>query len=172
MIRLEHPDPATKQALARTLQQVWPDIPLAGDTDGEQGIVFVLDGPPRKLAQLVQALRQLLRQSQWPATCRIGEARLNPRTREWHDGSGEQVLLTEKEVAVLLYLWQGGGQGGRTATREDLLRDVWQYAADVDTHTIETHIYRLRQKIERDPSAPQFLLTTKDGYQLAASSSA
>jgi len=163
MIRLVHPDKDVCHAVLTSIHAVWPDAPV-----GQEGEVdFPLSGPPKRMSVLIQSLQQFVRQSQFPATITIGAAQLNTRNREWSCGE-EVTLLTEKEVAVLLYLWQGN----KTATREDLLRDVWQYAADTDTHTIETHIYRLRQKIESDPTCPIFLLTTKDGYQLAANASA
>lgn len=163
MIRLIHPDKDVLTALSASIRAVWPEAQLSDDGD----LTFELSSPPQRLNSLVRQLQQLQRQGQWPATITIGNAILNTRTREWH-ATGNDVLLTEKEVGVLFYLWQGN----KTATREDLLRDVWQYATDADTHTIETHIYRLRQKIETDPTNPEFLITTKDGYQLAANSSA
>ena len=165
MIRLVHPKKEIIQAVEASLRAVWPDVPLT-----ENGpIELVISAPPRRLGDFVREIQQIQRQHQWPVTLGISHAELNTRTREWLNPavSTDPVLLTEKEVAVLLYLWQG-----RIATREDLLRDVWQYAQDADTHTIETHIYRLRQKIEIDPAEPQFLITSKDGYQLAATISA
>lgn len=74
-----------------------------------------------------------------------------------------KVRLTEKEVALLVILHAAGGE---VVSREQLLRDVWEYADNVETHTLETHIYRLRQKIEVDPSVPQILKTAENGYYL------
>lgn len=75
--------------------------------------------------------------------------------------------LTEKEVEVLIYLDQNRGKG---ITRDDLLKNVWGYADGIDTHTIETHIYRLRQKIEKDSDDAAILLTQDDGYHLVGNS--
>lgn len=77
---------------------------------------------------------------------------------------GQVIRLTEKEAALLALLLR---QDGKSVPREDLLTAVWGYVSDVETHTLETHIYRLRQKIEKDPYAPVFLVTDEDGYALA-----
>lgn len=128
---------------------------------------FPASDMPVRLGQLLSRLETLEQQAAMPVLLDFGAARLDLRQRLWlHDG--KQVDLTEKEVALLEYLWHED----KPVTREDLLRDVWDYAADVDTHTVETHIYRLRQKIERDPASPEHLLTTRTGYQIAARSKA
>lgn len=80
------------------------------------------------------------------------------------DGKGEIVHLTEKECHILLSMY---GKKGGIIDRQELLDEVWGYAAGVETHTLETHIYRLRQKIEADPAKPKFLLTEGSGYKLA-----
>jgi len=181
---LLHPDPSVRQALLTTLQNAWKEmnfqsvkseelpIPFPAQDiilsptlpDGvPPGQVLILNQGPVRIKSLLLQLDTLLQQTYWPAQLEFAGAHLNTRTREWHSGTST-LTLTEKEVAVLMYLWQRPDP----ALREDLLRDVWHYASDADTHTIETHIYRLRQKIETDPANPQFLLTTKDGYQLAA----
>lgn len=79
--------------------------------------------------------------------------------------NGELIKLTEKEVAVLKYLYKAKD---RLVTKNELLQEVWGYAPDVSTHTIETHVYRLRQKVELDDSDPenQLILTVDGGYQL------
>ena len=74
----------------------------------------------------------------------------------------KRVRLTEKETNILKYLQRAGG----TVSREVLLHEVWGYNPAVSTHTLETHIYRLRQKIEKDPSHAQLLLTESGGYRL------
>ena len=75
----------------------------------------------------------------------------------------ETVRLTDKEVAILEYLCRADD---RIVDRETLLDGVWGYNADVTTHTLETHVYRLRQKIEYDPSSAQILVTVPGGYRL------
>ncbi len=76
---------------------------------------------------------------------------------------GDGAPLTEKEVSILVYLHQ---HKGKCVTRDELLQAVWQYVEGVETHTLETHIYRLRQKIESDPSRPLILVTDGSGYRL------
>jgi DNA-binding response OmpR family regulator len=73
------------------------------------------------------------------------------------------VRLTEKETAIIKFLYRSGEQ---IVGRDVLLHDVWGYNAGVTTHTLETHIYRLRQKIERDPSQAEILVTEGGGYKL------
>jgi DNA-binding response OmpR family regulator len=80
------------------------------------------------------------------------------------DPGGAKVRLTEKETAILKYLYRAGD---RIVTRDVLLSEVWGYNSGVTTHTLETHIYRLRQKIERDPSHAELLVTESGGYKLA-----
>jgi DNA-binding response OmpR family regulator len=77
---------------------------------------------------------------------------------------GEKLRLTEKETAILLYLNRAKGI---VVSRDELLREVWGYNANVTTHTLETHIYRLRQKIEANPANAQLLVTDAGGYRLA-----
>ncbi|MDA0708188.1 MAG: response regulator transcription factor [Proteobacteria bacterium] len=77
--------------------------------------------------------------------------------------TGEKVRLTEKETAILKYLKRAQGA---TIKREKLLGEVWGYNANVTTHTLETHVYRLRQKIEIDPSNALIILTESGGYSM------
>ncbi len=79
------------------------------------------------------------------------------------DENSTPVKLTEKEVDILCLLAEKKGQ---IVSRERLLEKVWQYADNVETHTLETHIYRLRQKIENDPAQPAIILTGDSGYYL------
>jgi DNA-binding response OmpR family regulator len=75
-----------------------------------------------------------------------------------------KVRLTEKETDILKFLHAAGA----TVAREILLHEVWGYGPAVATHTLETHIYRLRKKIEQDPARAQILLTEGGGYRLSA----
>ena len=77
--------------------------------------------------------------------------------------TNEKTCLTDMETALLKYLYRAGG---RVVDRDVLLGEVWGYNAAVETHTLETHIYRLRQKIERDPSNAEILVTESGGYRL------
>lgn len=76
---------------------------------------------------------------------------------------GRTNILTEKEIAILQYL---DHQNEEIVKKEDLLRGVWNYVDGLETHTLETHIYRLRQKIEGDPSKPKALVNENNGYKL------
>ena len=73
------------------------------------------------------------------------------------------MRLTEKETAILKHLYRAGD---KVVSRDTLLGEVWGYNAGVTTHTLETHVYRLRQKIEADPSNARILLTEPGGYKL------
>ena len=79
------------------------------------------------------------------------------------DDGGGTIRLTDKEVHILSFL---AVQEGASVLRETLLEEVWGYARSVETHTLETHLYRLRQKIEDDPSRPALLMTDEKGYRL------
>lgn len=93
---------------------------------------------------------------------KIGDAILDVENNNWKK-QDKIIRLTEKETALLVYLFETK----RMVTRTELLEKVWAYATTVETHTLETHIYRLRQKIEMDASMPSILVTEKDGYRLA-----
>jgi len=69
--------------------------------------------------------------------------------------------LTEKECQLLRFFHQNKGE---ELSKDKLLKEIWEYHPDTETHTLETHIYRLRQKLEDDPNNPQILLNGKDGY--------
>lgn len=77
---------------------------------------------------------------------------------------GKKVRLTDKEAAILRYLHRAGD---KVVSREELLTGVWGYGPNLTTHTLETHVYRLRQKIESNPSRAEFLITEAGGYRLS-----
>lgn len=77
--------------------------------------------------------------------------------------NNETTKLTEKEVAIIKYLYKNQN---KIVGKNDLMQEVWGYAADVATHTVETHIYRLRQKVEHEDASAQLILTSDGGYQL------
>jgi len=121
---------------------------------------------PFRLTVLLARIKAQLRQYEQSedAAFAIGPYILKPGQKLLLDKAGEKIRLTEKEAAILKYLYQAEG---RAVERETLLEEVWGYNSGVTTHTLETHIYRLRQKIEQDPANAQILLTVQGGYKLA-----
>ena len=93
----------------------------------------------------------------------IGQYSFQPAAKTLESNDGNKVRLTDKETSILKYLYR---QGPKTISRDILLKEVWGYNNRVTTHTLETHIYRLRQKIERDPSNAEILVTESGGYKL------
>ncbi|KPL52890.1 MULTISPECIES: response regulator transcription factor [Hyphomicrobiales] len=120
---------------------------------------------PFKFAVLLARLRAHMRQHEQTedATFTIGRYTFRPAAKLLLDERGSKVRLTEKETAILKYLYR---TGERSVSRDVLLHEVWGYNSGVTTHTLETHIYRLRQKIERDPSNAELLVTESGGYKL------
>jgi DNA-binding response OmpR family regulator len=121
---------------------------------------------PFRFAVLLARIRAHLRQHEQSedATFSIGRYTFRPAAKMLVDPAGGKVRLTEKETAILKYLYRAGE---RIVTRDVLLSEVWGYNSGVTTHTLETHIYRLRQKIERDPTHAELLVTESGGYKLA-----
>ena len=98
------------------------------------------------------------------AMYRIGPYTFRPSAKLLLDEKSRKIRLTEKETNILKYLYRCGN----TVPRETLLNEVWGYNPAVTTHTLETHIYRLRQKIEADPGEARILVTESGGYRLLA----
>jgi len=121
---------------------------------------------PFRLGVLLARIRSQLRQHEQSedAVFTIGPYSFRPSAKLLLDPeSKRKIRLTEKETAILKYLYR---TGDKVVPREVLLDEVWGYNAGVATHTLETHIYRLRQKIERDPSNARLLVTEPGGYRL------
>ncbi len=121
---------------------------------------------PFRLSVLLARLRAQLRQHEQSedAVFTIGPYTFRPSAKLLtHGETKRKVRLTEKETSILKYLYRSGAN---VVGRDTLLGEVWGYNAGVTTHTLETHVYRLRQKIESDPSRPRILVTKPGGYQL------
>ena len=120
---------------------------------------------PFRLGVLLARLRAHLRQHEHSedAVLQIGPYTFRPNIKMLTDeAANKKIRLTEKETAILKYLYRASDAVGR----DTLLGEVWGYNAGVTTHTLETHVYRLRQKIERDPSKAEILVTDQGGYRL------
>lgn len=148
-----------------------PIIMLTGNT-ADSDVVLGLDAgandyvtKPFKFAVLLARIRAQLRQHEQSedAVFAIGPYTFKPASKMLVDDKGSKVRLTEKETSILKYLYRSGE---KVVTRDVLLHEVWGYNAGVTTHTLETHIYRLRQKIEKDPSNAELLVTEMGGYKL------
>jgi DNA-binding response OmpR family regulator len=149
-----------------------PIIILTG-SDEEADVVRGLDAgandyiaKPFRLAELLARLRAQLRtfENSEDAVFSIGPYTFRPSAKLLQEPQrNRRIRLTEKEAAILKFLYRAGTQ---PVARQVLLNEVWGYNAAVTTHTLETHIYRLRQKIEPDPANARLLLTEGGGYRL------
>lgn len=120
---------------------------------------------PFKFAVLLARIRAQLRQyeASEDAVFQIGPYVFRPGAKLLVNEKGSKLKLTEKETAILRFLYRAGQ---KVVSRDILLSEVWGYNANVTTHTLETHIYRLRQKIEDNPSSARILVTEPGGYKL------
>ena len=151
-----------------------PVIMLTG-ADSDSDTILGLDSgandyvtKPFRLNVLLARVRAQLRQHEQSedATFSIGPYSFRPSAKMLLAGDDKRkIRLTEKETAILKYLCRAGN---KVVARDVLLAEVWGYNAGVTTHTLETHIYRLRQKVELDPSNATLLVTEPGGYRLNA----
>jgi DNA-binding response OmpR family regulator len=149
-----------------------PVIMLTG-ADTESDVVRGLDAgandyiaKPFRAQELLARVRAQLRifDNSEDAVFTIGPYLFRPSAKQLMEPSrNRKIRLTEKETAILKFLYRAGGQA---VPRQTLLVEVWGYNSNVTTHTLETHIYRLRQKIEPDPANLKLLLTETGGYRL------
>lgn len=127
---------------------------------------------PFSIQQLVLRIEAVLRRTrageQTARTLRLGDCEIDTENLTGQNG-GEDIAFTRREIEVLTYLAQ---HGDRPVSREELLAKVWGYGRDlgIETRTVDIHIAKLRQKIERDNKNPQVLLTVRGaGYRLVQS---
>lgn len=149
-----------------------PIIMLTG-SDGEADVVRGLDAgahdymaKPFKRAVLLARLRAQLRsfENSEDVVYTIGPYLFHPAAKLLQEpAKNRRVRLTEKEASILKHLYR---TSSRTVSRQVLVNEVWGYHADVTTHTLETHIYRLRQKMEPEPANARLLITDPGGYRL------
>ena len=120
---------------------------------------------PFRFSVLLARIRAQLRshEASEDAVFNVGPYSFRPGAKLLVNERGSKIRLTEKETAILRYLYR---TGQKPVAREVLLQEVWGYNSGVTTHTLETHIYRLRQKIEKDPSNALLLVTEAGGYKL------
>jgi DNA-binding response OmpR family regulator len=149
-----------------------PIIMLTG-ADSEADTILGLDSgandyitKPFRIGVLLARIRAQMRQHERSedATFQIGPYSFRPSNKMLVEPDSERkIRLTEKETAILKFMFRSGD---RVVSRDVLLSEVWGYNSGVTTHTLETHVYRLRQKIEQDPSNAELLVTEPGGYRL------
>jgi DNA-binding response OmpR family regulator len=148
-----------------------PVIMLTGHDSDSDTILGLESGAndyvtkPFRFAVLLARIRAQLRQHEASedAVFTIGPYTFRPSAKLMVNAKGSKIRLTEKEAAILRFLYRAGQ---KAISREVLLQEVWGYNSGVTTHTLETHIYRLRQKIEKDPARASLLVTEAGGYRL------
>jgi DNA-binding response OmpR family regulator len=120
---------------------------------------------PFRFAVLLARIRAQLRthEQSEDAVFSVGPYTFRPAQKMMIEEDGGKIRLTEKETAIVKYLYRAEQ---KIIGRDELLEQVWGYNSGVTTHTLETHIYRLRQKIEKDPSNAKLLVTEGGGYKL------
>ncbi|TNE59723.1 MAG: response regulator transcription factor [Alphaproteobacteria bacterium] len=120
---------------------------------------------PFRFAVLLARIRAHLRSHEQSedAVFKVGPYTFKPSAKMLLDHEDKKIRLTEKETSILKYLYR---TGQKVVGRDILLHEVWGYNSGVTTHTLETHIYRLRQKIEPDPAHAVLLVTEPGGYKL------
>ena len=150
-----------------------PIIMLTGH-DSDADTILGLDAgandyvtKPFRFTVLLARMRAQLRQHEQSedATFVVGPYNFKPAHKFLLTQTGEKIRLTEKETNILKFLLRSANT---IVGRDTLLHEVWGYNANVTTHTLETHIYRLRQKIEPDPTRVSLLVTESGGYKLVA----
>ena len=117
---------------------------------------------PKKLSNLIELINQNFLKNQFlnQSDIKIGRYTLNLNSRKINF-ENKSLDLTEKESNLILFI-----NSKKKASLKDLQKNVWGYASDLETHTVETHIYRLRKKINSKFSDENFILSNKDGYLL------
>jgi DNA-binding response OmpR family regulator len=174
LLDLDLPDRNGREVCAELRRRgVTVPVIMLTAADGEGDTIQGLDAgasdyvtKPFKFNILMARIRAQLRahEQSEDAVFHIGPYEFHPADRVLLDERGRKLRLTDKEANILKYLYRAGA---KAVARDELLAEVWGYNAGVTTHTLETHVYRLRQKIESDPGHARLLITEAGGYRLA-----
>lgn len=151
------------------VRKLYPDIPLiflvSGTSEIEENGLNIVLQKPLMLSVFLDVLRSANNKldSSSDGYINFGSYQLRPIDKEIENTkTGEVIKLTEKEVSIIKYLYK---YKDSYINKNNLQENVWKYNVDVSTHTVETHIYRLRRKVEKN-GAPQLISTDKGGYKL------
>lgn len=158
-------------SLISNLKNQYPQTPILvllkqGDEKPKENNFIKYENKPLILNDFINKLRSAINLAfnSHEGILRFNKYCLYPLSKEIVNlRNKETIKLTEKEVAIIQYLYK---IKDRIVTKTELLQQVWGYSPDVTTHTIETHIYRLRQKVEHDDVDAQLIMTEDGGYIL------
>lgn len=153
--------------LIRDAAEKYKDIPvvLFSATKDVSNLADLVIKKPFRLNKFLEDLKNntLLPKVRRKECINIKEYKLFPVKKEITSTlTNDTLKLTEKEIDIIKYLYQ---IAPKTASKEEMLENVWEYSAEATTHTVETHIYRLRQKVEKDGGS-QLIITENNGYRL------
>lgn len=173
LLDLDLPDMLGTEAcqLMRKAGVAAPIVMLTGN-DGDMNEILGLNSgandfvaKPFRFAVLLARLRAHLRtfEQSEDAVFQVGPYEFRPAQKKLIPSEGRDIRLTEKETNILKYLMRAGG---KPVGRDELLHEVWGYNSGVTTHTLETHVYRLRQKVEPVPGTTTLIMTEPGGYRL------
>lgn len=161
------PPEATPERVLRLAET--PHFPRLLLLTGPKGAPITLShlpglAKPFRMRDLAKLATQLLSADGATGPLMLGEAVLDPATRILtHRGTNRAAALTEKEFSILLML---GKSPGEAVSRDRMLRDIWGYADQVSTHTLETHLYRLRSKLKKVAGDSLRIRAVDDGYSI------
>ena len=124
---------------------------------------FILENPPIKIFKLIEKINIDFIRKQFNNQSKIiiNNYTINLNSKEMNR-SNIKLKLTEKEVKTIIYL----SKTDKTVSINELQKEVWDYQSDLETHTVETHIYRLRKKILNSFNDDCFIISKKNGYQI------
>ena len=157
-----------KDGLIETIKQKYPKKPiiLLSSAENKNSDVYKVIKKPFNLNNLLILLSSCVNliENTEEGYLKFGKYELHPVKKEILClRTGKIVKLTEKEVSILKYLYNAEN---RMVFKAELLEKVWNYSADVSTHTLETHVYRLRQKVEKGDKRSKLIITRDGGYLL------
>ena len=124
---------------------------------------IVLDNLPINICKLIEKInieflkQQFNNQSEF----QINKYKIDLNSRELLLNSSK-LKLTEKEINTIIYI----SKSNKPVSIDELQEKVWSYQSDIETHTVETHIYRLRKKILKTFNDNEFIISKKDGYHI------
>jgi len=174
LLEMELPDMDGRDVV-RLLRRKGIQVPIVvvSTLSGEADTILALDAgandvvvKPYSLGVLLARLRAHLRQHELSedAAFTVGPYTFRPAEKALHHNvTKAAVSLSEKESAILKHLYRAGD---RVVSCDTLYSEIWDYNTSLMTHTLQTHIYRLRQKIEDNPSQPAILVSEGGGYRL------